>query len=146
MDDPLPQMAGPRARESQGRVVLPVVTGFEKLTYTGNWAGLHSSRAGKAGISSNRSSDQLAGDQRWIEVVHRDQHLQILEGNQVKIPPLTPRTANRRGEDGVQRWHAGAEGSSAQIREGCLSCVRYRVTAKSTRRIAMNDPNIGAEH
>src|SRR5262245_22808298 len=99
--------------------------------------GLVSSRAGKAGISSNRSSDQLAGDQRWIEVVHRDQHLQILEGNQVKIPPLTPRTANRRGEDGVQRWHAGAEGSSAQIREGCLSCVRYRVTAKSTRRIAM---------
>ena len=40
-------------------------------------------------------------------------------------------------ENGAQRWHAGAEGSSAQIREGCLSCVRYRVTAKSTRRIAM---------
>jgi len=47
------------------------------------------------------------------------------------------RTANRRGEDGAQRWHVGAEGSSAQIREGCLSCVRYRITAKSTRRIAM---------
>src|SRR6516162_11115278 len=40
-------------------------------------------------------------------------------------------------ENGAQRWHAGAEGSSAQIREGCLSCIRYRVTAKSTRRMAM---------
>ena len=25
----------------------------------------------------------------------------------------------------------------AQIGEGCLSCIKYRVTAKSTRRIAM---------
>src|SRR5262249_10816651 len=38
---------------------------------------------------------------------------------------------------GAQRWHAGAEGSSAQIREVSLSCIRYRVTAKSTRRIAI---------
>ena len=123
-------MAGPRARESQGRVVLPVVTGFEKLTYTGNWAGLHSSRAGKAGISSNRSSDQLAGDQRWIEVVHRDQHLQILEGNQVKIPPLTPRTANRRGK------------GSALARRG------RRVVGTDTRRLSFvrQIPSNGEEH
>src|SRR5262249_48650780 len=38
---------------------------------------------------------------------------------------------------GAQRWHAGAEGLSTQIGEGCLSCARYRVTAKSTRRIAI---------
>jgi hypothetical protein len=37
----------------------------------------------------------------------------------------------------AQRWHAGAEGSLAQISGVCLSCIRYRVTAKSTRRIAM---------
>src|SRR6516164_4867219 len=40
-------------------------------------------------------------------------------------------------ENGAQRWHAGAEGSSAQIREGSLSCIRYRVTAKSMRKITM---------
>jgi hypothetical protein len=37
---------------------------------------------------------------------------------------------------GGQRWHAGAEGSLAQIAEVSLSCIRYRVTANSTRRIA----------
>src|SRR5262245_3021720 len=34
-------------------------------------------------------------------------------------------------------WHAGAEGSTPQMGEASLSCIRYRVTAKSTRRIAI---------
>src|SRR5262245_31036487 len=38
---------------------------------------------------------------------------------------------------GAQRWHAGAEGSTPQMGEASLSCIRYRVTAKSTRRIAI---------
>src|SRR5262249_28558275 len=45
--------------------------------------------------------------------------------------------SHRNGSSEVQRWHAGAEGSLAQISGVCLSCIRYRVTAKSTRRIAM---------
>ena len=46
-------------------------------------------------------------------------------------------TSRRNGSPEAQRWHAGAEGSLAQISGVCLSCIRYRVTAKSTRRIAM---------
>jgi hypothetical protein len=38
---------------------------------------------------------------------------------------------------GAQRWHAGAGGSTPQMGEASLSCIRYRVTAKSTRRIAI---------
>jgi hypothetical protein len=46
-------------------------------------------------------------------------------------------TSRGNGSPEAQRWHAGAEGSLAQISGVCLSCIRYRVTAKSTRRIAM---------
>src|SRR5262249_33338036 len=44
-------------------------------------------------------------------------------------------TSRGNGLPEAQRWHAGAEGSLAQISGVCLSCIRYRVTAKSTRRI-----------
>src|SRR5215471_12713411 len=46
-------------------------------------------------------------------------------------------TSRGNGSPEAQRWHAGAEGSLAQIGGVCLSCIRYRVTAKTTRRIAM---------
>jgi hypothetical protein len=46
-------------------------------------------------------------------------------------------TSRGNGSPEAQRWHAGAEGSLAQISGVSLSCIRYRVTAKSTRRIAM---------
>src|SRR5262249_47052906 len=46
-------------------------------------------------------------------------------------------TCRGNGSAEAQRWHAGAEGSLAQISGVCLSCIRYRVTAKSTRRMAM---------
>src|SRR5262249_35360346 len=69
---------------------------------------------------------------KWRSARLSTSHSQIAVAGESR----TPQSCGKNESPEAQRWHAGAEGSLAQISEVSLSCVRYRVTAKSTRRIA----------
>src|SRR6516225_11612552 len=55
-------------------------------------------------------------------------------------------TSRGNGSPEAQRWHAGAEGSLAQISGVCLSCIQVPSNGEEHEKDSDDDPNIDAGH
>jgi hypothetical protein len=78
-------------------------------------------------------ADETSPDARAHEMLEpAPEHVAVAE-------PQPEKTLLRANIFWSQRWHAAAVGLSAQIGESAFSRIRYRVTAKSTRRMAMTN-------